>query len=212
MGLALFLPLNPVPKASTLNGHDLLKLQIKVTAIRGESIDQVLDRLTSDYEIPVGIGLGDEKLTPRVEINLDLPETNLKDFLDSVIAKDARYTWKLEGGVIHVWPVSGRDPLLATLLEVKVSHFAISDGTSQYRVYNDVMNLPEIQTKLIVAGVEPVIFLSSGSMTKLAKGTLFEESSLTLRQLLDQIVLKTEMKQWAISRWGEKNEYITLKP
>jgi hypothetical protein len=39
MGLALFLPLNPVPKASTLNGHDLLKLQIKVTAIRGESID-----------------------------------------------------------------------------------------------------------------------------------------------------------------------------
>jgi hypothetical protein len=57
-----------------------------------------------------------------------------------------------------------------------------------------------------------VIFLSSGSMTKLAKGTLFEESSLTLRQLLDQIVLKTEMKQWAISRWGEKNEYITLKP
>lgn len=212
LAVGLALPSDFVWNANALNESDLLRLQIKKTAIHGESIDQILDRLPSEYEIPIGIELGDEKLTPRYEINLDLPETTLKDFLAAVTAKDPRYAWKLEEGVIHVWPVSGRDTLLATLLEVKVSHFAISDNASRYQVYNDVMNLPEIKNKLIVAGVEPMIFLSSGSMTKLGEGILFNDASLTLRQLLDKILLKTDMNKWVISRWGKNSEYITLKP
>src|SRR5512132_2993193 len=101
IGLAVVLLFTFVPEASAFNEPDLLTLQIKAIAIKRESIAQIFDRLASDYEIPVGIELGDDKLTPRREINLDLPETNLKDFLDSVVEKDSRYTWKLEGGVIH---------------------------------------------------------------------------------------------------------------
>lgn len=170
-----------------------------------------MDSLVSEYDIPVGIELGDEKRTPYRKINLDLPETNLKDFLDSVIAADPRYSWKLEGGVIHVWPVSQRDPLLATLLDEKVFHFSIIGGASRYGIYNDIMDLPEIRSKLIIAGVEPLIFLGPGSMTKLGKETFLNESNLTLRELLDRIVLKTEIRQWVISRWGKNSEYISLK-
>lgn len=100
IGLIVLMAFGFVPQASGFTEPDLLIRPIKATAIKDESIDQILDRLASDYEIPVGIELGDEKLTPRREISLDLPETNLKEFLDSVIAKDPRYTWKLEGGVI----------------------------------------------------------------------------------------------------------------
>lgn len=212
IGIAVVLLISFVSEVTAFKNADLLTLQIKATAIKGESISQVLEGLASEYGIAVGIELGDQKLTPRREINLDLPETNLKDFLDSLIAKDPRYTWKLEGSVIHVWPVIGRDTLVATLLDTKVSPFAITDGTSRHRVYTDVMNLPEIKTKLIIAGVEPVSFLSSGSMTKLGKGALFNEPNLTLRELLDKIVLQTEMEQWVISRWGKNSEYITIKP
>lgn len=210
VGVAL-LAFSFVPEACGFNDPDLLTRQIKATAIKGESIAQVLDLLASEYDIPLGIELGDEKRTPHRKINLDLPETNLKDFLDSVIAKDPRYTWKLEGGVIHLWPVSGRDILLATLLDEKISHFSIIGAASRYRIYNDIMDLPEIRSKLVIAGVEPMIFLASGSMTKLAKETLLNESNLTLRELLDRIVLKTEIRQWVISRWGENSEYISLK-
>ena len=120
------------------------------------------------------------------------------------MAKDPRYTWKLEGGVIHVWPVSGRDTLLATLLDERISHFSIIGDASRYRIYNDIMELPEIRSKLVIAGVEPMIFLASGSMTKLGKDTLFNESNLKLRELLDRIVLKTEIRQWVITRCGRK--------
>jgi len=211
IGLAALLAFSFVPEASAFNEPDLLTRQIKATAIKDESIAKVLDLLASKYDIPIGIELGDEKRTPHLKINLDLPETNLKDFLDSMIAKDPRYTWKLEGGVIHVWPVSERDTLLATLLDQKISHFSIIGEASRYRIYSDIMDLPEIRSKLVIAGVEPMIFLASGSMTKLAKETFFNESNLTLRQLLDRIVLKTEIRQWVISRWGKNSEYISLK-
>jgi serine/threonine protein kinase len=142
---------------------------------------------------------------------LELPETNLKDFLDSVIAKDPRYRWKLERGVIHVWPVSERDTLLATLLDTKVSHFSIIGQISRNRIYDDIMSLPEISSKLVSAGVEPLTFNGPGSWAKLGENTFFDESNLTLRELLDRIVLKTEIRQWVLSRWGKNSEYISLK-
>ena len=199
------------PAASAFNESDVLTLDIKATVIKGETIAQIFDRLASDYDIPIGIELGDEKLTPRREINLDLPETNLKDFLDAVIAKEPRYTWKLEGGVIHVWPVNGRDTLLTALLDTKISHFAIVGEVNRYAVYYDIMDLPEIRSRLVVAGVEPLTFRGPGSAAKAGKETVFNESNLTLRELLDKIVLKTEIKQWVISRWGKNSEFISLK-
>lgn len=210
-GLSVLSTINFVREASAFNNPDLLTRRIRATAIKGESIDQVLDRLSDEYGIAVGMELGDPKSTPRSEIDLNLPETNLKDFLDSVIAKDSRYTWKLEEGVIHVWPLTGRDTLVAALLDIKISHFSITGGTSRYRICYGIMDLPEIRSQLVIAGVEPMIFLSSGSMTKVGEATSFDETNLTLRELLDRIVLRTEMKQWVITRWGKNNEFITLR-
>ncbi len=211
MGLAVLLSFTFVPDVNAFNGCDLLSIQIRPTAIKGKSINQVLELLSEEYGMRVGIDLGDEKLTPRREINLNLPETNLKDFLNSVIAKDPRYTWKLEGGVIHIWPVSERDTLLSTLLDTKISHFAIIGEMSIYGIYNDILDLPEIKSKLVIAGVAPLTFRGPGSWAKLSKETFFNESNLTMRELLDRIVLKTEVKQWVISRWGKNSEYISLK-
>lgn len=211
ISFAVVFPFSFVRETSAFHEPDLLTLSIKATAIKGESIDEVLGHLAAEYRIPIGIELGDSKLIPSRKIDFDLPETNLKVFLDSLIAKDTRYTWKLEQGVIHLWPASGRDPLIATLLDTKISHFAIIGGSSKYAVYNDIMDLPEIRSQLIIAGVEPMIFLSSGSMTKVGKDTMFAESSLTLKELLDKIVVKTEINRWVITRWGENNEFITLR-
>lgn len=197
-------------QANAFQASDLLAVKIKATAIRSESIDQVLGHLT-EYGVPIGIELADENLSPRRQIRLDLPETSLKDFLDAVIAKDSRYKWKLEQGVIHVLPTQGRDTFVATLLDSKISHFAITGGASRYEILNDIVNVPEIGSQLTLAGVEPMIFLASGSMRRLEEKTSFRETSLTLRELLDKIVLKTEINQWVIMRWGKNNEYITLK-
>jgi hypothetical protein len=44
-----------VPEASAFYEPDLLTKQIKATAIKGESIAQVLDRLASEYDLRVGM-------------------------------------------------------------------------------------------------------------------------------------------------------------
>jgi hypothetical protein len=199
-----------VAEARTFDDPDLLTKQIRATSVKGESFDQVLGTLTSNYGIPIVIELGNEKLTPRREINLDLPETTVKEFLDSVIAKDPRYIWKLEGGVIHVRPLIGRDALLTNLLDTKISHFAFSGGTTRYRIFSDILDVPEIKTQLIVNDVAP-FFIIIGSMQKVGNGISFAESNLTLRELLDRIIVKTEIKRWVITRWGENSEFITLK-
>src|SRR6185369_9354428 len=97
IGVALLLSGSCVVRAGAFDESDLLGVRIRPTAIKGESIGQALELLPDAYGIPLGIELGDDKLSPRRKVNLDLPETNLKDFLDALIAKDPRYTWKLEG-------------------------------------------------------------------------------------------------------------------
>jgi hypothetical protein len=211
IGLGILLLFSFVPEVRAFDEADLLTIPIRATVIKGKTLDEVLDTLTSDYGIPVGIELGDEKLTPSRKIDLNLPETNLKNFLDAAIAKDPRYTWKLDAGVIHVWPIRGRDQLVATILNSNISHFAITGEVSRYGIYHDIMNLPEIRSQLVIAGVEPLILFVSGRMVKLRKDTRFAESNLTLRELLDKIVLKTEIKRWVITRWGENSEFITLR-
>jgi hypothetical protein len=211
LGLSVFLLFGFVREATAFEESDLLQRQIKTTIIKGESIDEVLDLLAVEYGIPIGIELGDPKLTPRREIELQLQKTNLKGFLDSLIAKDPRYMWKLEGGVIHLSPVTTRDAFITTLLDAKISHFAMTGGVTRYRIFNDIMNLPEISSRLVIAGVEPMIFVNFGSMHKVEKRIFFSESNLTLRELLDRILLKTQIKRWVITRWGENSEYITLR-
>jgi len=213
IGFAIVLPVSFLREAKAFDKPDLLSIEIRATVIKNENIDQVVGRLT-EYGIPVGIELAEEKLpplTPRRRIDLKVPETNVKDFLDTVVAKDPRYTWKLEGGVVHVWPKIERDTLITTLLDTKISHFAFAGGVSRYHIQNEILNLPEISSQLDFAGVSPLIFHSFANQAKLEKGAVFDESNVTLRELLDKLVLKTEIKQWVIMRWGENSEYITLK-
>jgi hypothetical protein len=75
ISVAVVLPFSFVAKASAVDEPDLLNRRIKATTIKGESIAQVIGDLTADYAIPAGIEIGDEKIAPRREINLDLPET-----------------------------------------------------------------------------------------------------------------------------------------
>jgi hypothetical protein len=209
--VAVLLPFSFVPEARAFDGPDVLTQQIRATAIKGQTLEEVLGTLTNDYGVPIGIELGYQKITARRrEIDLNIAETTLKDFLDAVIAKDPRYTWKLEGGVIHVRPLKGRDALLTALLDTKISSFAFTGGATRYRVFSDILSVPEILAQLIVADVAP-LFILIGSMPRVEKGISFEESNLTLREMLDRIILKTDIKRWVLVRWGENGEFITLR-
>jgi len=115
-------------EARAYDQADPLSQPIRAVSIKGETIAFALDLLTSEYRIPIGIELGDPKLSPHRKIDLDLPQTTVREFLDSVVTKDPQYTWKLERGVIHVWPATDRDTLIATLLDTKISTLLLRIG------------------------------------------------------------------------------------
>jgi len=199
-----------VPEARAFDEPSFLARRIRPVVVKGGTVDRVLGTLSSDYGIPIGIELGDEKHNPLRKIDLNLPETTVKDFLDAVVAKDPRYTWKLEGGVIHFRPSTARDALLTTLLDTKISHFAFAEGSTSYGIFSDILQLPEVGSKLVVADVAHISIII-GSMQRVGKGVPFEESNLTMRELLDRIILKTDIKHWVLMRWGKNGEYITLR-
>ena len=188
---------------------NLLQRRIGPTQTTGQTIDQLLATISAQYQIPIGMDLADAN-QKDCEINLDLPETNLKSFLDSVVNKDPRYNWTLGNGVIHISPVKGRDSLLAKLLETRLTHFAFAEGATRYRIKSDILEIPEIKTQLISAGVEPMI-LPKSSMISLGDGVALNETNLTLSDLLDKIILKGDVKSWTLARWGANNEYIVLR-
>lgn len=189
---------------------DLLDRPIGPIEVRGEMTERLLWSIGNDYNIPIGIVMADGKDDETHEITLSLPATNLRNLLNAVIEKDPRYAWKLEEGVIHFSPTSGANTLLTALLNTKIKHFGFAEGTSRYALRNQILKSPELVAQLVVAGVEPLIFLTGAGLVSMGKGIWMDERDLTLREILDKLVLKTEVKQWMLNRSGKNKEFIVL--
>jgi hypothetical protein len=195
------------------SASDLLDRRTRAIEIRNKPIGSVLATIAYDNGIPIGLDSGDLEHLPDRDISLDAPETSLRILLDKVIEKEPRYTWKLIGGVIHVWPATTRDPLIAALLDTKISRFAFAEDTSKNKIQIDLMELPEIKTQMTIAHVEPLVFVNSPlSPTHTLKGVSLDESNLRLREILDKIILGPEVKQWIMTRMKvDGKEFISLQ-
>lgn len=183
------------------SASNLLDRRTRAIKIRNKPIGSVLATIAYDNGIPIGLDSGDLEHLPDRDISLDVPGTSLRILLDKVIEKEPRYTWKLIGSVIHVWPATTRDPLIVALLETKISRFAFAEDTSKNKIQIDLMELPEIKTQMTIARVEPLVFINSPlSPTNTLKRVSLDESNLRLREILDKIILGPEVKQWVITR------------
>lgn len=200
-------------QSASRNVSELLDRRTRAIEITNKPIGSVLAAIAYDNSIPIGLDSGDLEHLPDRDISLDVPETSLRILLDKVIEKEPRYTWKLAGGVIHFWPATTRDPLIAALLETKISHFAFAEDTSKNKIQIDLMELPEIKTQMTVARVEPLVFVNSPlSPTNTLKGVSLDASDLRLREILDKIILGPEVKQWVMTRMRvDGKEFISLQ-
>lgn len=178
--------------------------------MKGETIDRVLETISEDYKIPMGIELVDSKKSPDLKIDVNLPKMVLRSALDYLVMQDPRYGWKVEGQVIHFSPVKDRDNLLATLLDTKLSRVSFSAELGLSYMKYEILKLPEIEAKLAEAQVEPLIF-EMGLRSREKLGRSLDYSNLTLRDLLNRITLNTSRQFWVLLRWWENNEYIASK-
>ena len=208
VSVALFLCL-PTLVAQALQQTHILERGVGPLRLKGETIDKILEIISEDYKIPIGIDLADSRESQDREIDVNLPEMALKSVLDYLVMQDSRYGWKLEGKVIHFFPVKDRDNLLATLLDTKLSRVSFSSELRLSDMKYEILSLPELERKLDKTHVKPLMFEMGIPSEKL--GVPVQHSDLTLRELLDQITLTTSRRFWMLSRWGDNNKYLILR-
>lgn len=167
-----------------------------------------LNKLT-DYRVPIGF---EQAMDSRDNLNrhIYLQSGTLKTVLDSLVAQEPRYQWKLRDGVINITPVAGRDQFLMKFLETKVAQFEPSKGTTdKFRLRDAVLALPEVRELLEANGVtvKPYDYPYRRSIYSDDNVNLTITDT-DVRGILNNIARRTEHKIWSLERVGEKRELL----
>lgn len=174
------------------------------------SVGSVLADAARGSGVPLGFEAArDTDAGPKVSVNIR--NGRMRDVLEAVVRQDPRYEWRVEDGVISVYPKAGRDDLLVSLLETRVSEFSIAEGTGRKVIQNRIVALPEIKAKLEAAHVTPTFFVLS-NLDVIPVGAKFSMTArdTTLRGLLNRIVRDSTAKFWVLRRNGANGEDLIL--
>jgi hypothetical protein len=164
--------------------------------------ESVLDRKHRHYyfetNIAIDHGRGDDASDkemfppmPRFKehlISVNFVEAKLEDVMDKIVDQMVNYDWKVDAGVINIFPKRGRDPRIAKLLEIKVSDFGVGSGSDINAIHAQLMlHLPEFKSFLADNDLEAETGRVGSVLTDriLPDGLRF--SNLTFRQLLNAI-------------------------
>ena len=87
-------------------------------------------------------------------ITLKFENASLRDIFDSLTRQMGDYTWESNGGVINIFPKSGRDARFAELLDLKVKNFAIGTRATLMSIQTEIYDLPEFKEFLSARKLE----------------------------------------------------------
>ena len=190
----------------------ILDERVKAITIREPTINLALSTIAREYHVPIGVEMAVKKKEQLdQEIAISLKDGTLRDLLNAVVKQDRTYNWKIVDEVVNVYPRDNHDPLLEDLLNTKIERFALGDNPTIYRIRNDIVELPEIRSKLEKARVTPHIVAYTGiDFERVGREFSMGVSNVTLQRLLNQIIRQSGVKFWILNRFGENNEWLIL--
>ncbi|HEY0724313.1 MAG TPA: hypothetical protein VGD41_10065, partial [Pyrinomonadaceae bacterium] len=132
---------------------DLAQRQMENVRIEEENIGALFSHFSYAYDIPIGLEVarnGDELTSYRI----DFKKGTLSDLLNQFVAEHKQYSWKIDNGVLSVFPTYDfRDPLLEALLTTNISSFSVKEKTSTWGFGQALVATPEIKRILELRGV-----------------------------------------------------------
>lgn len=180
---------------------DLAQRQLENVQIEEESIGALLSRFAFTYGIPIGLEVArnsDEIAAYRI----DFKKGTLSDLLNQFVAEHKQYSWKIENGVLSVFPTDDyRDPIVKELLTTNVRSFSVKEKTSTWGFGQELIATPEIKRILKLRGVTcNTGYLGGFYLQQLGQQFTLNVSNVTLKSLLDQVVKKSPVaKYWSIA-------------
>jgi|GEM_PF-2539083 len=193
---------------SFAQSNKLLERHVTLHVKEG-TLQEALGRLAGDESIPIGWEVSQNDFM-RHDINVDFDKAPLKDVLDRLVLADPSYRWKLEDGVINIYPAFDRDEYLDKFLKIRIKEFSPRKGLYVFEFRDAILDLPEVRNFLESNRLE-------GSHTGNCCGGAidlvdheFRTANTDLRALLNKLIRETNRKAWVVSRSGESREFLHL--
>ena len=197
--------------------NSLLEMRIRGDLVKGKTVRAVLANVASVYHVPIGFeppaqlvmrtrsDQAKDQLVPR--------DGTLREVLNEISSIEGSYQWQIIDGSINVYPTRDRDEVIESILQVRISRISVLEPTSAMDVGYSIAEAPEVKNALKSFGLTDIHFYyASESMDRLEKDV---KPALTLensdvRTVLNRVIRSTRMKFWAITRWRDDGEFITI--
>jgi len=188
---------------------------IAVTDLRieGANINILLAKLAYKYDVPISLEVAiNEDLLKSKSLKVQLKKGTLADVFDTIVKEKPSYRWEISDRTIQVFPKSDyRDPLLQTLLEIKIAHVSVRKSTVRLNFRQTLTDSQELKILLTSYGVRPLNegFFATDFNTFGGDFSL-ELENLSVKSILNSIIQTTRTKYWFIKRDEESKEFFLI--
>lgn len=181
--------------------------------IEGANINKLLAKIAYKYNVPISLEIAtNEDLLNSKSLTVGLKKGTLADVLDEVVRQKPSYKWEANESTIRVFPKSDyRDPLLQTLLEVKIAHFVVRKSTGRLGFRQALTRSPELKYLLETYGVRPLNEgFSHFDYQSFGGDFSLDLENMSVRSILDSVIQTSKTKYWFIKRDEENKEFFLI--
>jgi hypothetical protein len=178
---------------------------IPVMKVTRANARDCLYRLTKDYKVPFGIDASYHSRIDENEVGPVIEARTVREVLDALTVFFPEYSWSEIDGVIDISPAGAPDSMLDTMVyDLHVKNKTVNQ--IKYMIYNT----PEVKQALQNSGTK----LSNdpeATWQSVDEGRYsFAFHKMTVRQIMNQLIRKTNVKYWVAMRVevGGKGVYL----
>ena len=186
--------------------------QLENVHINTQGITSFFAELSRKYEIPIGL----ETATNEYEhhrYSIDFKKGTLAELLTQFVNQNSLYDWRVDDGVVNVFPKEGyRDLVSRELLATKIKKFSVKGNLSIWDLLGSLASQPESKQVLDANKATYNRRTPSGFYIPTVGRTFkLDVSGVTVKAILNNVVGNSATaKLWVISCSDEKTILIHL--
>ena len=197
-------PGRPVAQSSVGGGKgaNLAQMPLRDIQVEVQGVEGLFAYLSFACDVPIGLEVAqDEDVMANYRLNFK--KGTLSDLLTQFVTEHKRYAWRIDGGVVSVFPKEGhRDPLLRELLATEINNFSVKEKTDCQRFAQSLLNTPEVTKTLEGYGLTFDTGRFGGFyIEQLGQRFSLNFSEAQLKSILDKVIKESPTARfWVIGR------------
>jgi hypothetical protein len=196
----------------------ILKTYIDVKKVNSNTVGGVVTKLSSIYNIPIGIELIYKETKKNQQTsNLLKKNGSLKMILDQLINERKEYDWVNEKDSIFVFPRE-KDSEVTDFLTYRFDDVKFDFSDDRVDVSGFVFEIPGVIERLKRLKLQPLSLTKISGTTyetleeleKVMPNNSIELKNISVKELLYKLLKEGKIKFWYVARWGAKREFISI--